>query len=306
MIAKNIFILLAALLVSACSSEEAAMTTAGNDAPAVASSDKILSQHVLAKVNGQAITQENVELIVDSGFANASLIKSNPQVMDKVLQSAISSKAMGILMTQELTPGELKAIEEKAKAYKEELLVKEYLQKYASPEPVTQRMVEGYYQANQQQYGGENIKLVEMITFTSQAEADKRDEFLSAIATLKTHESWSSYVKSSPNKQFLKYQKVKVRAGLLDPALEAVTNKLNAGETSGTVMATGKPTIVRVIQVETLPVKPLAEVASSIRQKLAALQLKKSVKAVSDNALKKVKVEIFSTDTNTSQRATQQ
>lgn len=306
MIRKNIFIVVAALLISACSSEETTTNTAGVDTSAADSSDKILSQHVLAKVNGQAITQEDVELIVDSGFANALLVKSNPQVMDKVLQSAISSKAMGILISQELAPNELKVIEEKAKAYKEELLVKEYLQKYASPEPVTQKMVEDYYLANQQQYGGKNIKLVEMITFTSQAEADKRDEFLSAIATLKTHESWSSYVQNSPNKQFLKYQKVKVRAGLLNPALEAVTNKLNAGETSGTVMATGKPTIVRVIQVETLPVKPLAEVASSIRQKLAALQLKKSVKAVSDKALTKVKVETFSTDTNTSQRATQQ
>jgi hypothetical protein len=60
----------------------------------------------------------------------------------KVLESLIASKAMQQKMRATLSEGKLADIKNRAMAFEEELYVKEYLTEFATPAPVSSKMVQ--------------------------------------------------------------------------------------------------------------------------------------------------------------------
>jgi hypothetical protein len=245
---------------------------------------------VLARVEGKAITEADLHRALERNFSDSTLLLSDEGLRSNLLKSVMASKAMGIVSTKELSVKTLDEIKQKVKSYEEELLVKEYLLLHAIPEPVSNQMVSDYYYNNLSQFGAEKIKLIELVKTNVHPSVEQRDEFLAQLTTIKNNANWAQYTKDNNKNIGLRYQKIKLQRGLLDKATEAAANKLNAGEVSNVVFIEGVPTIIRLLEVQTIVAKPLAEVSAEIRRKLAPIQIKKAVKKASEKALNDVQV----------------
>jgi hypothetical protein len=250
---------------------------------------KVNSQNtavILATVNGEVITEDDIVSLVNSSFAQPAAVLNDTAIREKILNSLIASKAMMQLVKIEMSPEKLTAINKKSQRYKEELFVKEYLIKHASPEPVSTKMVGEYYRNNLAEFGKANLKTVEILKKLIKPSEVERDLLLASVAEVKQVKSWKSYAEKNSKGLGLTYLQTKSYSGLLEPQVESVVNKLKVGEVSEVIFTNGIPIIVRVVNQQIAPPKPLAEVSADIRKKLAALQLKKSVATASAEAVK--------------------
>jgi hypothetical protein len=261
----------------------AACNSSNDDSSASDSTENNLTVNspTLATVNGEPITQADVDFMISRTFSSAEQLFSDEKMHAKVLDSLIASKAMRQSMLASLSAEQLAEIEMKANAYKEELFVKQYLTQNAIPEPVSTQMVSDYYTRYPEEFGGGESRLFEMITTNSKPDETKRNDIVSKANALKSNSEWSNFAQNNA----LSYRQANMQPGLLEPALERAVKSLKVGESSDLIFVKEIPYMVRVLNIEPLPAKPLSEVGVQIRKKLAALQLKKSVKAASQQAI---------------------
>ncbi|MFQ3247453.1 MAG: hypothetical protein ACI9SP_004110 [Arenicella sp.] len=272
------------LLLVAC--EQATIELKGE--PEVSTEQEDQSE-VLAKVNGEPITQDDIDFMIQRTFSGSEQLFFNEEMQGKVLESLIASKAMQQKMRATLSEDRLADIKSRTMAFEEELYVKEYLTEFATPEPVSSKMVQDYYQQYPEEFGGGDSIAFEMLATTTKPSADQRDAILAQARVIKDSADWSAF--ANDNELGLVYKNVVLQSGLLAPELERAVKNTKVGETSDIVLIKGVPHAVRVTSVTTLPAKPLSAVSAQIRKKLAALQLKKSVKAASEAAISEAKVE---------------
>jgi hypothetical protein len=272
------------LLLVAC--EQATIELKGE--PEVSTEQEDQSE-VLAKVNGEPITQDDIDFMIQRTFSGSEQLFFNEEMQGKVLESLIASKAMQQKMRATLSEDRLADIKSRTMAFEEELYVKEYLTEFATPEPVSSKMVQDYYQQYPEEFGGGDSIAFEMLATTTKPSADQRDAILAQARVIKDSADWSAF--ANDNELGLVYKNVVLQSGLLAPELERAVKNTKVGETSDMVLIKGVPHAVRVTSVTTLPAKPLSAVSAQIRKKLAALQLKKSVKAASEAAISEAKVE---------------
>ncbi len=278
------------LVLHACSNDS---STDGASSPTLDTS--VATAQVLATVNGEPITQVDVDFMISRTFSGAEQLFFDEKMQAKVLESLVASTAMRQAMVSELSADQLKEIENKAKAYKEELFVKEYLVKNAAPEPVSTQMVKEYYDQYPEEFGGGVSKVFEMLATPSKSTDEARNQFLIAAKELggdkntSGDKSWQAVAKQNANS--VVYSRSTSRPGLLAPKLASVLSGLSAGEASEVVMVDGSPHLIRVLEQKKLAAQPLNTVSAEIRKKLAAIQLKKAVKKASNQVIKQAAVE---------------
>lgn len=248
-----------------------------------------LQSDVLATVNGDAITQDDIDFMIERTFSGSEQLFFNDEMQAKVLDSLIASKAMQQKMQATLSEDRLADIKNRTRAFAEELYVKEYLTEYATPEPVSSKMVQDYYQQYPEEFGGGESRVFEMLATTSKPSEDKRDAILAASRTLKSNSNWLAY--SNNNDLDLVHKNATMQPGLFAQALERAIKTTEVGEASEIVFIKGVPHMVRVLSVKELPAQSLSRVSAQIRKKLAALQLKKAVKSASETAISEATVE---------------
>lgn len=280
--------LMAVVMLAACNSERDTAT------PERAS--QAIPSPTLVTVNGEAITQADVDFMIERTFSGAEQLFVDQQAQSKVVESLIATRAMKQVMLTELPVEELSDIEQKTKAYQEELYVKAYLVEHATPQPVSTAMVENYYKANLQEFGGGEQKSFEMLRAQNQPSESQRDAIFAAFNQAKSSNDWSQFAASNADKLSLNYTQSVMRPGLLDASLETALRGLSKGQISEVLLVKGMPHLVRVSEVQTLPAKPLASVSADIRKKLAAQQLRKAIKKASDDVIQNAEIEYRTND----------
>lgn len=246
---------------------------------------------VLATVNSQSITEKDVDFMIQRTFSDAENALVNDETRRNVLQSLIASKSMQTVMLQELSVEKLTDIENKAKAYQEELYVKEYLLKNAKPKPISSKAIQSYYERNIANFGGGESITIELLKSASKPSESQRDAILKAIAKLKADTNWAEFV-STNNELGLQHFRSVVQPGLFEPVIEQSIKPLKVGDSSGVIFVKQVPHIIKVINKQKNVAKPLASVSASIRKELAAIELKKAIKKASDDVVQKVDVQI--------------
>ena len=283
------------MLLVACNANEATHTPAikaDKDASALSVSRVVTSEDIVARVNGEAITIQDVDFIMSKTFKSAELMLLNNDIRKKVLESLVASKAMKQASLQSLHPDELEVIQRRTHAYNEELFVKSYLSQNINNMPVTAEMVTRYYHENKEDFGAEKIKKIELIKTVDTISELKRNAFLDQVSTLKKSNNWKKVAtKHWLEENDLLYQQIEVKPGLLQPELDQQIKQLKKGHTSDIVMLKGEANLIRVIDVKTLAPQPLAQVSNYIRKILAPIQLRKAVKAATDDVVKQANVE---------------
>lgn len=279
-------ILSGALLLSACESKDRQV-------------ESELPPHspAVAHVNGEAITQADVDFMLERMLKGQTLVQADAALRKKVLESLISSRAMKIQMESLLGEEEKQAISRSVKAYEEELYVKEYLADHVVPEPVTLEMLQAYYDKHPEEFGGEAVRDFQLLVLSNAKDQQLRDKFLAAVPEIKATKDWTAVKKQWAQTYAVQYQEGRARPGLLDPALEQAIGLLDAAETSDLIYTNDQVYLVKVTHVNRLAPKPLTDVSAAIRKQLAAQQLRSAVKKASDDVLKKVEVKVVGSGT---------
>lgn len=206
-----------------------------------------------------------------------------------LLDSLISSRAMSRLAVKQMDDESLRKLELKTAAYREELLVKEYLRQHASPVPVSESMVREYYEKHPEEFSGGVKKAFEYF-MTSEEDVTEvtRKIVLDFYAAAGDNNDWGALLGERQDLPVV-YRKGKARIGVLKDPLKALVASTAPGELSSIHMGE-QIVIVRVLAEEAIPAKPLVEVSADIRKRLAPMQLRKAVKDVSELAMKQVTV----------------
>ena len=276
-------LLLAGLLVG-CNSDET--TTQNNtivDQPSPVSP-------VLVTVNDSPITERELEHAINRTLGESAVLVSDPSVTRKVLDSLVASRAMAMEQELRLSAEQLADIETSVRAYREEVLVRAFITDQAEPEPVTPDMVLDYYQKHPEEFGGSLVKSFEVLTLHKQPEVSERKILIDAFQKLEKTTDWQAYGHQLAERSLpIRYQKLSMQADLLDQPMKALVETTDAGQVSPLNVA-GQLMRVKVLSEHRLPVKPLEAVSADIRQKLAPIQFRKTVKKLSKQALEKASV----------------
>lgn len=248
---------------------------------------------VVAQVGDENITQADVDFMLERMLKGQALAQADEALRQKVLDSLIASRAMKIQMEASLAAEEKELIARSAKAYEEELYVKQYLADHVVPEPVTLEMVQAYYDKHPQEFGGAAVQDFQMLVFNNAKDQQARDKFLAAVPEIKATNNWNAAKKQWAQFYALQYQEGRARPGLLEPALEQAISRLNVSEISDLIYANDQIYLVKVTNLTQLTPKPLADVSADIRKQLAAQQLRSAVKKASEDVLTKVAVKVL-------------
>jgi len=246
---------------------------------------------ILATVNSTPITQYDVDLTIQTTLGKTVSSKLDAEGQKKVLESLVQSRAISQVQEKELTPKEKFALEKKVDAYREQLLVKQYLAKHTDIEPVTHEMVKEYYDKHPERFGAKNIRTYEMITSKQSVNSSERDNLITALKSPDKKTEWKTWVKELQGRGYpLQYKQGQTTNKLLHPKLQTLMQGLKKEESSALSFVQERAYIVRILDEKQVPPRPLNDVSAQIRKTLTPVQLKKAVKQASEQVLKDVNV----------------
>lgn len=278
--------LLAAALLAGCRDDDGAEALA--QVPVEPSA-------TLVTVDDSPITRAQLELTVERTLGESAPLFANDEVERKILDSLVASRAMALLAERELDAGERAQLDLKAQAYREELLVRHYLEQHATPEPVTSEQVADYYQRHPEEFGGGVEKSFEIIASDQALEEPQRAELIALLSGAEAKaRDWQKQVAAwrAAGKP-LEYRSNRIKPELLEQPLRGLVESTEVGSIAP-LHADGQLLLVRVTGEERLPARPLSDVSGEIREKLAPQSLKQAVKRLSEEATRQVKVQYSS------------
>ncbi|GAA5215841.1 peptidyl-prolyl cis-trans isomerase [Corallincola platygyrae] len=245
---------------------------------------------VLVMVNGEAITENDVEFAIQKTFSEAELMLADEGLRKKVLESLVASRAMRHAASLELTLDERERIAQRVASYEEELYVREYLRMHTTPQPVTTAMVEAYYNKHPEYFGADDVLELSVLTMSADADEANKQWFLQHVGKLKKVDDWAEQAAQWQSKQ-LTFSRQRVEQSKLPPKLKASVPALAIGSVSSVVVDNGQMQVVKVTERQSIPPKPLAEVSAEIRKRLAPVNVKRAVKTASEKAVETAVIE---------------
>lgn len=250
---------------------------------------------VLALVNDEAITVTDVDFMLERMLQGKAMAQADNTLRKKILDSLIASRAMRQHVKGQLSTNDIKQIAQAVKVYEEELFVKAYLQQFVVPEPVTVEMIQQYYDAHTEDFGGKIIRAYEILYTPTINNEPLRNHLLAAIPEITAVTDWQKKAEEWKKNYNLQYRQGRSQAGVLNKNIDQVMLGLEEGKTSDVIYIDGELYLLRVTGIEKATPKPLVEVSEEIRNKLALQVLREAVRKASDDARKKAKIEILST-----------
>ena len=245
---------------------------------------------LLAEVNGVGIHEQDLENVLLDMFGQYQAAMLDAKGRKRALESLVASHALADMSVKKLKPEQLSMIEDKAKRYRENLLINAYVKKTIVPEPVSNEMVENYYNSHLEKFGQKNIRQYELLSTKTVLPAELRDKFLTAFN--KINRSNMKNIPGKLNKQGyqLQYHKGVLGETKLQAKIRDLISAQKLNMPSNITFIEGKAYMVNVYAENTKSAKPLGTVSKDIRKSLAMIQLKKSIKTLSETAVKQATV----------------
>jgi hypothetical protein len=248
-------------------------------------------EKVMAKVDGTVITDLDLQVAIDSTFGRRDGIELSANQKQKLLKSIVASRAIARVSEKELPAEVMVNVERQVQAFRDQLLVKKYMARYAVLQPVTHQMVQDYYNAHPDKFGAKTIRSFEMVFSPDRLDAKKRDALLKALNDGQRHKDWqrwSQQMKKSGHD--IQFRKGQVGETSLHADLRRVVKPLDKGDVSNVSFVDGRAYLIRITDEVKISPQPLTAVSTRIRKALLPIQLKAAISQVSDEAMKKVDV----------------
>jgi hypothetical protein len=246
---------------------------------------------VLAQVNSSPITRYDLDLAARTLLSREVLSELDDAGRKQLLESLVQARAIAQKREAELNAKDRLELDKQVAAYREELLVKQYLSKHTKVRPVSPELVSRYYEQNQARFGAEKVRAYELITSPRELSETERLPLMAAARDAVQHKDWSAWTAELQKKHLpLVYQRGTTQHGVSQPALRNLIAQLSLGEASHITFVDGRPYLVRVTEESASPAKPLAAVSAEIRKTLLPEQVKQSVQAASEVVMKDTRV----------------
>ncbi|WP_428243222.1 peptidyl-prolyl cis-trans isomerase [Gynuella sp.] len=265
--------LFCAVILVSCGKDKSESAVADADKPDVS------SDVVWVTVNGSPIHESELD------YARQKLLGDqfvDARVEENIRQSLISSRAIAQKAEAELSAEDLANIALATQVYREELLLKSYLQRVSVPRAVSEQMVVDYYHQHPEAFGAASISDLEILKVPLGPEIDSA-KVITILSGARTQENWSN-IAAQQSGQKITYQKARSNQQL-SPRLLSALNTLSTGDTSDVVIEAKQAYVIRVLSQQDIPPRPLSEVSRDIRKRLAAEELKKAIKSLSEKVL---------------------
>lgn len=278
---RLIALLCAALWLTGCSDS--------SELPATLDADP-----VLARVGTETISRQELDIAINDNIGPYAALHLGPEGEQKVLQSLVMRK----LMSQQqlaLLDAEAKALLDlQVKAYREELLTKQYVQQQLTPEPVTEQMVQDYYQRYPQEFGAAEYANYQLVRADAGLDSKQRQRVLWYLEQLTATTDWTPLAAQARQEGLAFYLVTGTSSeqGLI-PEYQALIAPLAEGQISAVAELNNRFVKVKVLERQRIAAKPLAEVRDDIRKKLAPMQLKRAIEQATDNLKASTDVEIY-------------
>ena len=245
---------------------------------------------VIATINGDPIFENDLNRAKDRWVGNLPPHIVDAQVNEKILDSLLRSKAMAVTMQDQLTTAESQEIDDMVAAYREDLLVRKYVEKHGNLQEITAQQIKDYYQKNTHLFGGGVQTEIETITVVETADEQQKQKLLTELNKLKENRDWKARANQLKQQGYrLSYKHTKVNPALLMSPLKELA--LNTKQSDGAKLTTNKPiTLLRVLDEQKIPPKPLAQVSDQIRKDLQRRQLRERIETLSNDVMAKVTV----------------
>jgi hypothetical protein len=249
---------------------------------------------VVARVGTEVITAAELELAVQQSLGEFAAAQLGDEGRQKVLQSLVIRKLLSQAQAKTMDAEQLQALELSVKAYREEQLTKAYLSSEVVVEPVTDAMVQAYYDANLADFGARDFANYHMLRIDVGDNAELKNKALSILEAATAQADWQKLAAQAEQQgvvvQFL--TGISSEFSLL-PDYKNVIDTLAPQQVSAIQDGAGRLFRIRVIDRIQTPAKPLAEVAADIRKALAPLQMKKAIQQASQQLKMHTDVEIY-------------
>lgn len=249
---------------------------------------------VLAKVSGKPISQYDVDQLAARtlGTLGGEAVRASAQ--GKLLEGLIQSRAIAAASEKELTPLEKLAVEREVAGFREQLLVRRYVDRHAPPAPVSQQMIEEYYRSHPERFGGKTRHLCEVLGASRDLSPDERNAVMKALRDADHEQDWGAWLGSLTKKQLpVSLTKTADDDQLLVAKLGDLIRSLKPGAPSQVVLVSGRPYVARLTGEEKASPRPLSEVRAEIERLLSPAQISAALEKVGRDARKQVEVEIL-------------
>lgn len=290
MVARILLLCLGASWLVACSNSGETPSAAGKGQADDADGSAVPQASAIVMVDGTPITEQALEQAMERFFSSVGEIRDRERVERQVLKSLISSRAIARLSEAELDSHDTQALEYKVSAYREELLVKRYLQNHATPQPVSSDMVETYYQEHKEEFGGGTNNRFELIQTTRALNEDERRQLIKLFGSLAQESDWKNWAEQHRDEP-IGWRQLNAKTELLQQPLRNLVEGTEVGATSG-LHIDEQLTLVRVNGRDEIPAKPLMQVSAEIRRKLAPVKMKEAIKEISMQAEKQLEIKV--------------
>ena len=244
----------------------------------------------LATVDGSPITEAQLQLALEETLGREAK-SASPAARRKVLESLVATRAIAIVAQKELSAAELAEVEQQAAAYRDDRLVRLYLEKHEPPTPVTDAMVEAYYREHLDQFGGHAVRSYELLASEHEPKGAPRAALIAAFGKAEAEPDWSKLAKSlSAPGAGVRFESGQLPASSLDPEVTKVIEGLEPARASKPFFVRERIFVARLKSTHDKSARPLAEVAPMIQRTLRARQLKAAVERAGDKALQEAEI----------------
>lgn len=275
---------------SAAPSAQSAASPASSTTVEVAEAT-VTDSPVLVRVGTAEITQRQLDVSLGQIFSASQVASLDAATRDKALESLVLAKLMAQAAAQSLSADERAELSARVAAHRDQLLVQRYIQSDIQPQPVTAQMIQDYYQANLEKFGGGLAQEVEVLSVRRKLSEDQRQLAVAQFAALGAREDWTGGLGALEQAGLEPHLSRRPLSAVEDARIQGLAANLAVGEPSPLAWFDGKPVMLRVLSRGKTAAKPLAEVSAEIRRTLAPLQLQKALAAERDKLLQETQVE---------------
>jgi len=245
---------------------------------------------ILADAEGLVVTQYDLDAYIEATLGDFAAARIDEDGRKKALEGLVATKVIASAREKELSDVQRTELEKKEQAYREQLLVKQYVSFHAPPEPVTAEQIQSYYEKNRDRFGARTERNFEMLLSTRALSDAEQRSLLDGVAK-SAEQDWAKLAAMLRADGLpIHHRRGVVGRAPLPPKLEQTLRTMKVGKASPPIFAQGKAFVLRVTGEKQFPPRTLEEASGEIRERLAPLQVKKAIGDAKAEAMHNVKV----------------
>lgn len=239
----------------------------------------------LVTVNGQVISEGDLDVMTEKMFARNNQVFQSQDVREKALESMIMMSLIAQEGEKSISRNMLDEVNAKSRFYREELLAEQYIREHVDVLPPSEAQIQAYYDSNRALFEKKAVHYFDFISTRFKPEPNALKDYTDELSGLKNG-AWYEEIEHL-KRQTEVYEVISTHTtqpGLHKSMLQAV-GQLAEGETSSVVMINNKPYVFYLAKVQAGKQVPLLQVKDRIRKILAAQTLKAHVKQISEKLM---------------------